>query len=63
MGQEGMCYVRSFKRKKEKEIQFLQTKWHTLPEDRLTGLRQHITISQDVMNSEWQSAIPLSKTT
>lgn len=58
MGQEGMCYVGSFRGKK---IQFFQTKWHRSPEDRLTGLIPHITISQDAMNSEWHSAIPLSK--
>lgn len=58
MGQEGMCYVGSFRKKK---IQFFQTKWHRLPEDRLRGLMQHITISQDVMNPEWHSAVPLRK--
>lgn len=61
-----MCYVGSFKKKKKKKrerkkILFFQTKWHRLPGDRLTGL-MHITISLDVMNSEWHSAIPLSKT-
>lgn len=34
MGQEGMCYVGSFR----KRIQFCQAKWHRLPQDRLTGL-------------------------
>lgn len=43
MGQEEMCYVGSSKKKK---IQFFETKWHRLPEDRLTGLIQHITISR-----------------
>lgn len=54
MGQEGMCYVGSFR---EKKILFFQTKWHRLPEDRLTG--RHI--SQDVVNSEWHSVIPLKQ--
>lgn len=39
MGQEGMCYVGSFRKK---EIQFFQTKWHRVPEDRLTGLVPHL---------------------
>lgn len=35
MGQEGMCYVGSFRMKK---IHFFQTKWHRSPEDNLTAL-------------------------
>lgn len=48
MGQEGMCYVGSLtkKRKKKEKIQRFKTKWHRLPEDRLTGLMLHITISR-----------------
>lgn len=62
MGQEGMCCVGSFRSRRRggrrKKSSSFQTKWHRLPEDRLTGLMQHITISWDVMNSEWHSAPP-----
>lgn len=40
MGQEGMCYVGSFRKKKK--IQFFETKWQRLPEDRLHVAHYHL---------------------
>lgn len=60
MGQEGMCYVGSFKKKIKKSSSFKQNGTRC-PRTGLQASCSTLPFPDSVMNSEWHSAVPLSK--